>query len=118
MSAPIRIDLSVLAEDIHRGVIRQPRNCPFAKALARLGFRASVFNNEVRIHDSSIGIDGRFRTSHTMFALTADARNWIEKFDHGMPVEPCTFTLTREPTPVTPPSFGWPMSVFCEGSPS
>jgi len=80
------ITVNVTADDIRDGQRSHIRNCPVARALAR------VYPDQ----DITVGVRTAFGES-VRILLPAAVVEWIAHYDHNYPIEPITFRAQVQP---------------------
>jgi hypothetical protein len=94
MNDRLEIKISILAEDIERGVRLNCLTCPVARALARaLRGKATC----LLVKSLSASFQPLRRGQPMVCVLPAEAASFILRFDRGQKVVPTEFTLVFRP---------------------
>lgn len=83
--------INITQQDIDEGLPGQVHKCPIAQALCRIiGMVPDA--GLIEVEDTSIVI---FAGAHSLiWELDDTGIEFVEDFDHGMPVQPCTIEAT------------------------
>jgi hypothetical protein len=87
----MNIQIQVTAEDIREGTAQECCLCPVARAIARALGREVLWNGDVSVDGDNVTV---YRpSSWDGVDLPDQAKDFIEQFDSGKPVEPFAFAL-------------------------
>lgn len=76
--------IRVTRDDIQNGETESATRCPIARAIRRLGKKKwiSVVPYQIELGDA-------------VYQMPETARNFLDRFDDGLAVEPFSFTMTQ-----------------------
>lgn len=83
------VEVRVTAEHIAHGTAHDCEQCPIALAIT------SMYPGSTGVGVYSGGVFIDYPGTYLLLPLTEDAREFVERFDLGLPVKPFTF-VTRE----------------------